>query len=351
MPVDLPPALLWGLRRWLASPAATVTSLQRQPFSGGLSGSTLAYWRLNLRRAGIQSSMTLVHKRGAVVEGAFLRGAPQREVQVYAHLAGKAPIAMPTAVAFDLVSGDLWLLPLPPAKPTSHWLADWERADVENTLADLARLHAAYWQASALALTEWPWLAHPTTLDAPSLLADAVRSLETLLAEAAFDETLTAPRLTRLLALAASPAPLLETLNQSPFTLLHGDAGFQNIAISLDGRERVWYDWQLASAGPPALDLATYLHPWAYPDAQPPLSWDEMIGVYLAALARRGRVLDPDSFTRQLDAALIWRWLCQWAPLLGRYRARLKDEVRGHLYHAFSQLHWPALERWGDASQ
>jgi aminoglycoside phosphotransferase (APT) family kinase protein len=176
-----------------------------------------------------------------------------------------------------------------------------------------------------------------------------VRSLETLLAEAALDDALTAPRLSRLLALAVSPAPLLHTLNRGPFTLLHGDAGFQNIAISLNGRERLWYDWQLAAAGPPALDVATYLHPWAYPDAQPPLSFGEMIDTYLAALARRGRVLAPELFARQLDAALIWRWLCQWAPLLGLYRARLKPEVRERLYHAFAQLHWPALERWGQS--
>lgn len=351
MPVDLPPALLWGLRRHLAAPAAVVVSLQRQPFGGGLSGSTLAYWRLSLRRAGLQSGLTLVHKRGAVVEGAFLGGAPQREAQVYAHLAGKAPVAMPIPVAFDLLSGDLWLLPLPPAKPSSHWLADWDRADVENTLADLARLHAAYWHEGAAAvagrgLADWPWLARPTTLDAPGLMADAVRSLETLVAGAVFDDALTPERLQRLLALAAAPAPLLEALNHGPFTLLHGDAGFQNIAISLDGRERVWYDWQLAASGPPALDMATYLHPWAYPDARPPLAVGDMIEVYLAALARRGRVLEPKPFARQLDAALIWRWLCQWAPLLGLYRARLRPEVRQRLYHAFAQLQWPALARW-----
>lgn len=356
MPVDLPPALLWGLRRRLASPAATVTSLQRQPFSGGLSGSTLAYWRMSLRRAGIQSSITLVHKRGAVVEGAFLRGAPQREAQVYASLAGKAPIAMPTAIAFDLLSGDLWLLPFPPAKHTSHWLADWDRADIENTLADLARLHAVYWEVDARkpdehGLASWPWLAHPTTADAPDLMADAVRSLQGLLTETAHDDVLTAERLSQLLALATEPEPLLETLNQGPLTLLHGDAGFQNIAISTDGRERIWYDWQLAAAGPPALDLATYLHPWAYPEAMPPLPLSDMVAIYLAALARRGRVIAPDLFAHQIDAALLWRWLCQWAPLLGLYRARLKDDVRRRLYHAFGQLQWPALERWEQISK
>ncbi len=351
MPADLPPALLWGLRRYLAAPAATATSLQRQPFSGGLSGSTLAYWRLNLRRAGVQANITLIHKRGAVVEGAFMRGAPQREASIYANLAGKTPITLPTPIAFDLLSGDLWLLPFPPAKHTSHWLADWDRADVENALGDLARLHAAYVQADILiaaegGLASWSWLARPTTTDVPDLMADTRRSLETLLDAGIHDDMLNRQRLVSLLTLASSPEPLLNLLNRGPSTLLHGDAGFQNIAISLDGRERVWYDWQLAALGPPALDLVTFLQPWAYPEARPPLSLDNMTDVYLAALARRGCVIDPDQFACQLDAALLWRWLCQWAPLLGLYRSRLRPDVRQRLYHAFAQLQWPALDRW-----
>lgn len=344
MATDIPPALLWGLRRYLAAPAAVVTSLHRQPFSGGLSGSAFEYWRLNLRRAGVQSNLTLIHKRGAVVEGAFLRGAPQREALVYAQLAAHIPIAMPTALAFDVVSGDLWLLPLPPAKHTTHWLADWERGDVEACLIDLAKLHAAFWDASAV-LARWPWLARPTTADAPALLADGLRGLDRLMAAGAYDDDVTRPRLTRLYDLASHPDLLLAALNRSPHTLLHGDAGFQNIAISLDGRRRFWYDWQLTAAGPPALDLATFLHPWTYPEARPPLPLPAMIEFYLGALAQRGKIIDPDQFSVQLDAALLWRWLSQWAPLLGLYAQRLQPEVRARLYHAFAQLHWPALER------
>ncbi len=344
MPIDIPPALLWGVRRYLAAPAANVTSLHRQPFSGGLSGSAFEYWRLNLRRAGVQSNLTLIHKRGAVVEGAFLQGAPQREALVYAQLAAHIPIAMPTAIAFDVVSGDLWLLPFPPAKHTTHWLADWERGDVEKALADLAKLHAAFWDANAV-LDRWPWLAQPTTTDASALLADGLRGLERLMVAGAYDESLTGDRIALLYEIAQHPDWLLATLNSSPHTLLHGDAGFQNIAISLDGRQRFWYDWQLAAVGPPALDLATFLHPWAYPEARPPLPFPAMVAFYLDALAQRGKMIDPGQFDAQLDAALLWRWLIQWAPLLGLYPQRLRPEVRDRLYHAFARWHWPALER------
>ena len=341
---DVPDALLWGLRRYLAAPNATVTALHRQPFAGGLSGSPLAYWRMNLRRAGVQSTMTVVYKRGAVATGAFLQGGPQREVLAYTRLPGVIPIDMPTAVAVDVVAGDLWLLPFPSVKHTSHWLADWEQKDVEHVLSDLARLHLSFWDATA-ELGRWPWLASPTG-DTAALAADGRQGLETIVGSQNFDASLTPDRVAQLLALASDPAPLLDVLNDGPQTLLHGDAGFQNIAITVDGRQRLWYDWQLVANGPPALDVATFLHPWAYPEARPPLSTEAMIDLYLANLARRGVSIDPIHFRRQLDAAFLWRWIIQWAPLLGQYSDRLRPDIRVRLYTVFAHLHWPALARW-----
>ncbi len=342
---EVPPALLWGVRRYLAAPNAAIISVQRQPFPGGLSGSTLEYWRLSLRRAGVQAALTLVYKRGAVVTGAFLRGAPQREALAYANLPGRVPIDLPTAIAFDVAAGDLWFLPLPPGKSSSHWQANWDAEDVANALTDLARLHLAFWDVRP-EMDAWTWLAQPVGRDAGSLLREGRQGIETLIAAGVEDAHLPAARLARLHALASDPGLLLATLQESPHTLLHGDAGFQNIAVSQDGRQRLWYDWQLVAAGPPALDLVTFLHPWAYPESGAPLSPEEMAAIYLQALARRGRPLDEAAFHRQLDAALLWRWLIQWAPLLGLYSQRLRPDVRDRLYHAFSRLHWPALDRW-----
>jgi hypothetical protein len=341
--VVVPSALLWGLRRYLAAPQAEVVACRRQPLRGGLSGSTLEYWHLQLRRAGLTNQLTLVYKRGAVVTGAFLAGAPRREALVYAHLADRLPVSLPTAVAFDTQTGDLWLLPFPSGRHSSHWQADWGEAEVLAALDDLARLHVAFWEAPTLA--SWSWLAQPTARDAVALLDDGRRGLERLIAEGAYDDCLHAERVVQLLALARAPEGLLDVLQAAGRTLLHGDAGFQNVVIAHDGR-RLWYDWQLAAVGPPALDLATFLHPWHYPEAQPPLSPAAMVAAYLERLAARGRVLDPMAFARQIEAALLWRWLIQWAPLLGLYRQRLRPDVRQRLYHVFAQLHWPALTRW-----
>ena len=341
-----PPALLWGLRRHLAAPHAEITSVRRQPFPGGLSGSRFEYWHLRLRKASV-TSLTLVYKQGQVVAGEFLRGAAQREALTYAILAERIPLTLPTVPAIHAPGGEIWMLPFPPVKPTNHWQAAWDEADVRAVIADLARLHVTFWDDPDLA-EEWPWLQQPTLSDAERLLRDGRAGLERVQAEALFDESLTPERTAQLLALARDSSSLLNVLNTGPMTLLHGDAGFQNVAISQDNRMRIWFDWQLTGWGPHALDWATFLHPWAYPQAEPPLAFRTMTELYLQELARRGVSLDADAFQHQLDAALLWRWLIQWAPLWGIYRERLRPEVKARLEHVFTHLHWPALDRWAE---
>lgn len=339
-----PPALLWGVRRYLAAPQARITAIRRQPFSGGLSGSRLEYWHLSLRRAGVAASLMLVAKQGSPVRGAFMQGAAQREALAYATLPRRAPLTLPTIVAVDAPAGIIWMLPFPASKAASHWRADWNEADVRAVIADLARLHAAFWD-SAESVREWNWLLRPVTDDASRLLADGREGVTALAESGAYDDILTPERVHRLLALARDPDPLLDALTDGPMTLLHGDAGFQNIAITRDGGERIWYDWQLVGWGPPALDWVTFLHPWGYPEAEPPLPYREMTVLYLHELRRRGQPLAEPRFMRQLDAAFLWRWLIQWGPLLGKYRQRLHPEVRKRLGRAFEQYQWPALMR------
>ena len=341
---DTPSALLWGVRRYLAAPQARIIAIQRRSFLGGLSGSQFAYWQLRLRRAGVATNLTLVYKQGTVASGAFMQGAAQREALAYSLLPPHLPLNLPTVVAVDAPAGAIWMLPFSPSVATSHWRADWDKEDVRAVIADLARLHAAFWENSAQT-SSWPWLLRPTTTDAGRLLAEGRESLEMLHDARCEDDVFTSPRLQRLLALARQPDILLELLNMGPTSLLHGDAGFQNIAITRDRRRRIWYDWQLASWGPVALDVATFLHPWGYLETTPPLSFQQMVEIYLGELARRGCIVDETSFFRQLDAAFLWRWLIQWAPLFGKHRKRLRPDVRQRLARAFERFHWPALAR------
>ena len=56
---------------------------------------------------------------------------------------------------------------------------------------------------------------------------------------------------------AADPSPLAEMLGRTSTTLLHADPWPVNIA--LDRHQVIFLDWGLATAGPPALDLALFL--------------------------------------------------------------------------------------------
>lgn len=340
----LPPLLLQGLRQHLADPQAQVLDVQRQHLTGGLSGSRLERWRLHIQGQRGERQLKLIYKQGAVVSGAFMQGAPQREALALLTLPSRVPLTMPQIVAADARQGDIWMTPFPPSKPTSHWQAAWDDADVRAVITDLARMHAAFWGQDEQARA-WPWLLRPTTQDAARLLAEAQTGLAQLQAEGAFDASLTPERVQRLLALARSPHPLLTILNDGPVTLLHGDAGFQNIAITQDGRQRIWYDWQLVAWGPPALDWATFVHPWAYPEAHPPLSPPQMLDLYLQTLADQDCPMPRETFLPQLDAALVWRWLLQWAPLFSSHRHRLRPHIRARLTAVFTQWHWPALDR------
>lgn len=344
-PLPLPETLLRGLRQFFHTPDLRVTVHSRQRLAGGLSGSTLERWRLHLQGPAPLSELELVYKRGVVVPGAFLQGAPQREAWLYQQLRPHIPLTLPTVIAVVPAQGDIWMLPFADSKPTSHWSAAWNRDDVAQSLVDLARLHAHFWERTE-SLEQQSWLAQPTGRDALTLLEDAQKGLQQIIAASAYDEALTPGRVQKLLTLARHPRPLLALLQATPFTLLHGDAGFQNIAIAAGGEPRIWFDWQLVGIGPAVLDLVTFLHPWAYPQAHPPLSFAEMVSSYLNALQAEGVSLEKTLFVHQVDAALLLRWLSQWAPLLGKYRARLREDIRAKLYHAFAQLQWPALARW-----
>ncbi|MFW5827768.1 MAG: phosphotransferase [Alkalispirochaeta sp.] len=60
-----------------------------------------------------------------------------------------------------------------------------------------------------------------------------------------------------VLPLANDPGPLVTRLEQFPHTLVHGDYRHSNLGLEY-GRT-IMLDWQLATYGPPAIDLARYI--------------------------------------------------------------------------------------------
>jgi hypothetical protein len=163
----------------------------------------------------------------------------------------------------------------------------WSAGDLHGALTDLARLHDGYetaLPAGAAAVLRRPF--DGATTDA-------------LLAPARPHADLLPPLLARLL---ADPTSLLDVLRQEPVTLLHGDPWPDNIRRSGPER-RVWVDWEQASVGPAAADLATWLDqtPWYL---RGEIDAGEHLSIYLAA---RRRPVDPAAFRRAVDAAsVVW---------------------------------------------
>jgi hypothetical protein len=176
---------------------------------------------------------------------------------------------------------------------------DWPDADLHGALRDLARLHDAFDTTAGLR--------QPVEdLDALLLRPFSPAAIEALLAPARrAGFPLPAP----LAGLLDDPAAILEAASAEPTTLLHGDPWPGNILRPAPGR-RVWVDWELASLGPAAADLASWLGQTPWHTGRPV---DGHLEVYLEARSRR---IDRPRFERALDAATILWFLAHDVPRL-----------------------------------
>jgi len=143
--------------------------------------------------------------------------------------------SLPLSVPALLDRGPGWLLLEDVADSPRPWSDD----DLAGALHDLAALHDTFTESPVLA---HEWLRHPFGPDLDGLLALGRQDARSL-----------PPPLRTLL---DDPAPLLAILAQEPSTVLHGDPWPANVRRPQPGR-RVWLDWEQASVGPAAADLAT----------------------------------------------------------------------------------------------
>jgi len=186
-------------------------------------------------------------------------------------------LALPLRVPALVDSGPRWLVTTAEADDDRPWTD----RDLRDALADLACLHDAYEDAAP----PIPTLRRPFSPDGARRLLDPVRRLD--------------PRLLgSLAALLDDPSPLLAAAAEEPPTLLHGDPWPRNILRPSAGR-RVWIDWEMASVGPAAADVASWLNQTPSHTGAPT---DGHLEVYLAA---RRRPVDVPRFRRALDAATV----------------------------------------------
>ncbi|RME97809.1 MAG: hypothetical protein D6768_18820 [Chloroflexi bacterium] len=134
------------------------------------------------------------------------------------------------------------------------------------------------------------------------------------------------------------PTPLCNALARYPFTLVHGDWRHANQGlIREDGKQRtILLDWQLATAGAPAIDIARYL---GTNSALFPVSKEKCINYYRKQLARRlGNQFDESWWQPQLELALLGGFVQDgWAIVL---KATTWDITAHQRDHWQADLHW-----------
>jgi len=170
----------------------------------------------------------------------------------------------------------------------------WEEPDLHAAVSDLAGFHDAF-QSSSLEDAE-AFLRRPFSPD----------GIEILLARS---RRVTIPLPGVLADLLDDPSAIVAGAEAEPVTLLHGDPWPGNILRPGPGR-RVWVDWELASLGPAAADVASWLGqtPW--------LTGAPADGHLEAYLAARSLPVDRPRFERALDAATVLWFLAYDLPQL-----------------------------------
>lgn len=302
-----------GLRKHLADPTLLVQSVRpmtlpfQTPAIGRVRGVEVEY-----RIRGGSGSAALVVKEPVGSTRIGLAGVGRREVGVYRHLAPQLPLDLPAFIAGS-PHGDWLLLE---AIEFGRSPSRWARETYLQALDGLIRLHDRFWDLGE-DLGSFAWLGRPLEGDFEVLLTAATSALERIVHQGSPASLAEAPeRVALLRRLTQRAVEVARPLRAEPTTLLHGDYWPGNIGLDRRKRLRV-FDWQLASIGPPVLDLVTFVKKteWWFPGA--PLKADEMILHYREGIASLlGHRWSDGDWERLWDHALMWRFLQEWLDLL-----------------------------------
>ncbi len=236
---------------------------------------------------------------------------PQTEVRFYNEVAGRVPVARPTALAaasrlgrgFTLVLGDLTCEGARPGDPRDALTAEQAGAVVDL----LARLHAALWEDPALA-GDLSWLAGPVRRledGLGSALATPLMRRGLQRAGEAVPAALRAPAL----AYARGRRRAMQVLAAGPRTLVHHDCHPGNLFWTGDAPGLL--DWQLVRIGEGVSDVAYLLATALEPHLRREVEGD-LLARYRSSLEGAGVTAPP------LDA--------------------LRDRYRAHLTYAFEAM-------------
>lgn len=287
-----------------------------------------------------------------------------RELHFYQEIAPQIPYLVPRCWLGHISNDfDSWLIiddvpnDFPPHK--------WSPADVEMIIADLAELHATFWQEEALADIDWlpHFLGHQTKryqLDelkadyphyfdegpaailsehavyhagrlAPSLL-EAANGLAVMRALGGWPGILSESHLAAAAALLDDPVPMFQPLLELPPTLLHGRLHNYQWHVTLFGSRHL-LNWQSVKTGPSVCDLVSFTEEFdllyrqngqLYTRHQKPITAETMIDSYMLAMSDRLGSAFPARAVRQaIPAARCLHVLTNWFPHFARWLAEM----------------------------
>ncbi|MCC6456923.1 MAG: phosphotransferase [Caldilineaceae bacterium] len=219
----------------------------------------------------------------------------------------------------------------------------------EQLLTAQAQLHAAFWQSPelddpALGLSSFR---HTYTMLSPQTgyrEADVPDIIPRQIPEGwELFRTLVAEDVAAIVtSLVEEPQPLCDALARYPRTLVHGDWRQPNLGrLPGEPQRTVLLDWQFATAGPPAIDLARYLSENA---PYLPVDRDESIEFYRRQLVKElGDNYDESWWQPQLELSLLGGFLQSgWGDALGSIGrwGELPQELGGPGYWLNSLAWW-----------
>jgi hypothetical protein len=340
-----------ALRHYLAQPSLELDEVVPKKLGGGFSGSPVYKLKITYLTDcdAAPSVLHLIFKQGAQSPGAISYSVAGREALFYRTLAPALPVRTPhvlLSAGDDPVthpaSHDTFAVgngaPYPGASlATTDWVliealpqegvwpqTQWDKHNYADALLTLAHLHAHTWDNDPY-LSTHPWLWQPAGLHAHAAAVQARRSLLEIEAAPWGSRFFTPEEMSAWLSLLDNPDPLLDILNSSPQTLIHGDYWPGNIALksgqpALASSSVTVFDWQFVGIGPAAYDLACFHSTSRWWFGRLPYTLTEMRALYLHELnTLLGHKANSALSTSSLDAARAWRFATFWPSIILQY--------------------------------
>jgi aminoglycoside phosphotransferase (APT) family kinase protein len=320
--LDSVDALLEGAteRTGLAAPGKSGARLERLTISGASYVLKLldSEHDWTLRAAGIPGSATVALWRQGVL--AELPECFNQPIVAVAHDADRPHLA---AILMHDVGG--FLVPATDEPITAE--------QQQRFLDHMAALHTAFWERPPDVVSPRDrYLELSPRMAAAEAAIGSEHLVPRLVAQGWPQLEEVAPALARVVVpLVHEPGPLVDALETTPATFVHGNWKLDNLGIDDRGRT-VLLDWELPGRGAPISDLAWYL---AINCRRLPTTKEDAIEIYRAALERHG-IASGAWWDRQLDLCLVGAMVqFGWEKALGGY----DDELAWWEDHVLEAAH------------